>query len=147
MLDLGLERGINLGAHFIEVYPSDMDDPASASVLLAYGAIMTTAQPVPNAPSSLTATVTSLSHIDLAWIDNANNEYGQTIEQSVGTNSSYVVLKSLDANVTTQVGANVQSYSDTTRLEPNTNYYYRIRGTNGTLNSDYSNEPSAKTFR
>ena len=45
-----------------------------------------------------------------------------------------------------QVGANVQSYSDTTGLDPNTKYYYRIRATNGTLNSDYSNEPSATTF-
>jgi phosphodiesterase/alkaline phosphatase D-like protein len=45
-----------------------------------------------------------------------------------------------------QVGANVQSYSDRTGLEPNTKYYYRIRATNGTLNSDYSNEPSATTL-
>src|SRR5262249_33440061 len=45
-----------------------------------------------------------------------------------------------------QVGASVQSYSDTTGLQPNTRYYYRVRATNGTLDSDYSNETSDVTF-
>ena len=35
MLDLGLERGIGFGAHFIEVYAEDCDDPLSAAVLMA----------------------------------------------------------------------------------------------------------------
>jgi hypothetical protein len=42
MLDLGLERGIGFGAHFIEVYAGDCDDPISASVLTAAGACLTT---------------------------------------------------------------------------------------------------------
>ena len=45
-----------------------------------------------------------------------------------------------------QVGANVQSYSDTNGLDPNTKYYYRVRATNGTIDSDYSNEPFATTL-
>jgi hypothetical protein len=45
------------------------------------------------------------------------------------------------------VGANVQSYNDTNGLDANTRYYYRIRATNGTINSDYSNAPYAVTFR
>jgi hypothetical protein len=42
MLDLGLERGMNFGAHFIEVYGGDCDDPVLAPVLTAAGARMTT---------------------------------------------------------------------------------------------------------
>src|SRR5438876_2909308 len=83
MLDLGLERGMNFGAHFIEVYSGDCDDPVLAPVLIAAGARMTTMPPIPNAPSSLTATATSSSTIDLGWRDNANNEIGQRIERSV----------------------------------------------------------------
>ena len=45
-----------------------------------------------------------------------------------------------------QVDANVQSYGDTNGLAPNTKYYYRVRATNGPLNSDYSNEPFAVTL-
>jgi fibronectin type 3 domain-containing protein len=36
--------------------------------------------------------------------------------------------------------------TDTNGLESNTRYYYRVRATNGTTNSDYSNEPSAVTL-
>ena len=41
MLDLGLERGLRFGAHFIEVYAEDMDDPLSAPVLALYAALLT----------------------------------------------------------------------------------------------------------
>src|SRR5438094_2274106 len=47
MLDLGLERGINFGAHFIEVYAEDMDDSTSAAVLIRAGAILTTPPIIP----------------------------------------------------------------------------------------------------
>ena len=40
----------------------------------------------------------------------------------------------------------MQSYSDTNGLAANTKYYYRVRATNGTINSDYSNETFATTF-
>ena len=91
------------------------------------------------AATSLTATAVSSSEIDLAWIDNSVSETGYKIERkqtAAGTYSQIV-----------QVGANVQSYNDTNGLEPNTRYYYRVRATNGTLDSDYSNAPSAVTFR
>ena len=92
MLDLGLERGFNFGAHFIEVYASDCDDPVLAPVLTAWGALLTTTPPIPIAPSGLTATATSSSTIDLGWIDNAINEVGQRIERSVGSNANYAFL-------------------------------------------------------
>ncbi len=40
-LDLGLERGFNFGAHFIEVYGGDCDDPVLAPVLTAWGGLLT----------------------------------------------------------------------------------------------------------
>jgi hypothetical protein len=41
MLDLGLERGIGFGAHFIEVYAADCDNPILAPVLTRAAALLT----------------------------------------------------------------------------------------------------------
>jgi large repetitive protein len=89
-------------------------------------------------PTGATATAVSSSQINITWIDNSASETGYKIERKRLTGGTYSQID--------QVGANVQSYSDTTGLDPNTKYYYRIRATNGSLDSDYSNEPSATTF-
>jgi hypothetical protein len=89
-------------------------------------------------PTAATATAVSSSQINLTWIDNSASETGYKIERKRLLGGTYSQIA--------QVLANVQSYSDVTGLDPNTKYYYRIRATNGTLNSDYSNEPSATTF-
>ena len=89
-------------------------------------------------PTSATATAVSSSQINLTWIDNSASETGYKIERKTGAAGTYAQI--------VQVGANVRSYSDH-GLTSNTRYYYRVRATNGTLNSDYSNEPSAVTFR
>jgi hypothetical protein len=89
-------------------------------------------------PTAATATAVSSSQINLTWIDNSASETGYKIERKRLLGGTYSQIA--------QVVANAQSYSDTTGLDPNTKYYYRIRATNGTLNSDYSNEPSATTF-
>jgi len=39
----------------------------------------------------------------------------------------------------------VQSYNDG-GLDAHTTYFYRVRATNGTIDSDYSNTPSATTL-
>jgi fibronectin type 3 domain-containing protein len=89
-------------------------------------------------PTSATATAVSSSQINLTWIDNSGGETGYKIERKTTVNGTYAQIA--------QVGANVQSYHDTNGLAANTRYYYRIRATNGTINSDYSNTPSALTF-
>ena len=89
-------------------------------------------------PTSATATAVSSSQINLTWIDNSASETGYKIERKRTLTGTYAQIA--------QVGANVQSYSDH-GLDSNTKYYYRVRATNGTINSDYSNEPSAVTFR
>jgi hypothetical protein len=55
MLDLGLERGIGFGAHFIEVYAEDMDDPLSAAALIRAAAILTTPPIIPKQRPALPA--------------------------------------------------------------------------------------------
>ena len=90
-------------------------------------------------PTSANATARSSSRIDLTWVDNSASETGYKIERKTGAAGNYAQIA--------QVGANVQNYSDTNGLDSNTRYYYRVRATNGTLSSDYSNETSAVTFR
>jgi hypothetical protein len=84
----------------------------------------------------LTATATSSSTIDIGWVDNANNEIGQGLERSVGSNSNYTLLTDEDPNVTT--------FTDT-QLIDGTKYYYRVRAFNTGGFSAYSNERSAIT--
>jgi hypothetical protein len=90
-------------------------------------------------PTSATATAVSSSQINLTWIDNSAGETGYKIERKTTVTGTYAQIA--------LVGANVQNYSDTNGLSSNTKYYYRVRATNGTLNSDYSNETSSVTFR
>ena len=89
-------------------------------------------------PTSATATAVSSSRINLTWVDNSASETGYKIERKRTAAGTYAQID--------QVGANVHNYNDTNGLEPNTRYYYRVRATNGTLNSDYSNAPFAVTF-
>ncbi len=90
----------------------------------------------PNAPSGLTATPINQTRIALVWTDNANNEAGFKIERKSG------------AGAFAQVGtanANATSFADT-GLVANTEYIYRVRSSNVTANSAYTNEATAKTF-
>ena len=136
LLDLGLERGIGFGAHFIEVYAQDCDDPNSAAVLTSAAGILTTTPPIPGAPHGLTASATSSSTIDLGWTDNATNEIGERIERSVGNNTGYALLDN--------VGSDVTAYTDGNLLD-GVQYYYRIQSFNTGGFSTYSNEQSAIT--
>src|SRR5262249_54821528 len=128
--------GFNLGAHFIEVYGGDCDDPLLAPVLATWGALSTTTPPIPIPPSGLTATATSSSTIDVGWTDNAINEIGQRIERSVGSKANYAFLTNVDDNITT--------FTDD-HLVDGTQYYYRFMAFNTGGFSNYSNERSAIT--
>jgi transcriptional regulator CtsR len=90
-------------------------------------------------PTSATATAVSSSQINLTWVDNSASETGYKIERKTTSTGTYAQIG--------QVGANVQSYQDTNGLAPNTRYYYRVRATNGTIDSGYSNAPFATTFQ
>ena len=87
------------------------------------------------APTNLTATVTSLSQINIAWQNN---------DLSVG--GFYIERKSESENYTqiAKVAKNVLTYSSF-ELTANTKYSYRVRAIVGKLFSDYSNEATATT--
>ncbi len=89
----------------------------------------------PNAPSNLTANAVACDQIDLAWIDNSNDEDGFSIERSID-NVNFAEIGTVAPNVT--------SYSDTT-VEGNTTYYYRVRAWNENGYSDYSDTASDTT--
>jgi FG-GAP-like repeat len=76
MLDLGLERGVNFGAHFIEVYKGDCDDPVLAPVLTAWGARMTTTPPIPPASTNVPSDFNNDRHSDYLLY---NSTTGQTV--------------------------------------------------------------------
>ena len=100
-------------------------------------ACATTPQALPAAPTNLTASAVSVSQIDLAWTDNANNEDGFKIERCTGTGcTSFAQITSVVSNVVT--------YSDAS-LTAETTYCYRVRAFNAGGDSDYSNTACATT--
>jgi titin len=89
----------------------------------------------PAAPGNLAALAQTGPSVSLTWTDNSNNEQGFAIERSLdGTTFAQLAT----------VGPNVNTYSDT-GLRGNTNYYYRVRASNGAGNSPYSNTASVRT--
>jgi subtilisin family serine protease len=91
---------------------------------------------MPAAPGSLTATAAGTSSINLTWIDHATNETGFKIERRTGAGGAYAEIGTVNANVTT--------YADN-GLSEATTYHYRVRATNASVDSSYSNEASATT--
>ena len=90
---------------------------------------------IPRPPSSLTATATSSSQINLAWTDNASDETGFEVERSTdGTNFAKIA----------DVGANTATYSNT-GLNASTRYWYRVRAKNSAGASSYTNVADATT--
>ncbi|MDX1904670.1 MAG: fibronectin type III domain-containing protein [Thermonemataceae bacterium] len=81
------------------------------------------------APTSLVASASSTSSIDLSWSDNADNEANYTIERS---------LDGINFTEVGQVAADIFNYTDM-GLSSGTLYFYRVRGKNGSVYSDYSN--------
>ncbi|MGM0474624.1 MAG: fibronectin type III domain-containing protein [Bacteroidota bacterium] len=88
------------------------------------------------APSELSASAINEHSTHLTWMDNSESETGFRIERSgnSGTGFSEIHITSPDAT----------SYTDDA-LTDGTEYFYRIRATDGDNNSGYSNETSATT--
>ena len=89
----------------------------------------------PSAPTSLNASAVSSSQIDLAWVDNATDEDGFSLERSTdGTNWSVIA----------SLGQDFEAYSDLS-LAASATYFYRVNAFNAAGSSDYSNTSSATT--
>ena len=92
-------------------------------------------EPLPAAPTALTATAVSASQVNVAWTDNANNEAGFILERSTD-NATFTQVASL--------GTDVTSYSDP-GLSGATTYYYRAYAFNSAGPSPYSGFASVTT--
>ncbi len=95
-----------------------------------------------NAPGNLSFQTNSesvpvpTSTVTVNWQDNSNNEANFIIERSIH-NISFAAIKEVPANTTT--------FTDTD-LTPETTYYYRIKATNNTDSSDFSETLIVKTL-
>lgn len=88
-----------------------------------------------NFTNVISTEVPAESSLTVNWSDNATNETNYVLERSTdGTN--FTVIATL--------GANVTSYNQTA-LTPNTLYYYRVKATNATDSSVYSEIASLTT--
>jgi hypothetical protein len=76
----------------------------------------------------------SAGQLELAWIDNSNNEDGFKIERKTGTTGAYDQLAA--------VGTNVRAYIDT-NLVDGAIYCYRVAAFNGVGSSAYTLEACA----
>lgn len=79
----------------------------------------------------------SSTQINLSWTDNSNNEQNFRIERCTGNSCSNFAEIAL-------VGANVTTFNNT-GLTKNTWYRYRVRASNTSGNSAYSNIVQVKT--
>ena len=91
----------------------------------------------PVAPSSPSASSSSLTEVNLSWTDNSNNESGFRIERKIGAAGTYSLIHTAAANET--------SYDDGGLTEATT-YYYRIAAYNAQGDSMYSSEVNATTL-
>ncbi len=91
----------------------------------------------PAAATNLSISESSPLIIDLAWDDNATDELNYIIEKSIGTNTSYVEIDTLDANTT--------SATITENIVNKTKYYFRIKAVNSDGYNSYSDEVSLIT--
>ena len=91
---------------------------------------------VPSAPTNLVATAVSSTQINLAWTDTSNNETSFKIERKTGSGGTYSQIAT--------TGTNVVTFNNTGRTA-GTTYFYRVRASNASGNSAYTNEASATT--
>jgi titin len=106
------------------------------SVTIVSTAIATKRAP-PAAPSSLLATAILSNQVALTWTNNATDAETFKLERKKA-GDEYTQILSLSAYNT--------SYIDTSNIEPDTTYYYRIRAYNEGGFSTYSNEVPVTTL-
>lgn len=90
------------------------------------------------APSGLTAGAVTSKSIDLAWVDNSNNESGFEIWRTSSPSSQFELL--------TRVESNVTKYTDSS-LSANKQYSYKVRAyiSSGDIYSGYTNSAASVT--
>ncbi len=152
-----VERSVNDDLHFevletVDANTTDFTDTTVAPATLYYYrvaannaagsssyavAMVTTPLPPPAAPTSLSATAISSSEIDLAWIDQSDNESSFLIQRSTATDGAFVTVATVDADLT---------FYKSTALNSATTYVYRVQATNSGGSSAFSESATATTF-
>ncbi|MEI8350433.1 MAG: fibronectin type III domain-containing protein, partial [Candidatus Omnitrophota bacterium] len=100
----------------------------------------TEAGAVPAVPSNLTAAANGLDKIDVAWIDNANNEDGFRLHHSTdGTTFTELVTRP------SQSGTGGTVTYQHTGLTAGSTHYYKVLAYNATGSSGFSNTVQATT--
>lgn len=102
-------------------------------------------EPVPSAPSNLTATANSSTQVELSWQDNSSNEkrfyiYRKSVSNSTLSDS----LANSNYSQIGYVGANSNGAYDT-GANPETTYWYKVTAWNDSGESGFSNEVSTTT--
>ncbi|MBI5664121.1 MAG: DUF2341 domain-containing protein, partial [Nitrospirae bacterium] len=87
-------------------------------------------------PTGLTATALNSMMVRLDWTDNAGDESGYEVEMKVWHGAFTKIA---------DVAADVTSYTDTTGIEEQKEYIYRVRSVRGNDKSPYSNEAAVTT--
>ena len=96
----------------------------------------TTAPTPPTAPTGLQVTGSTGGQVSLSWTNTDATATAVLIERKTGLAGTYAAIGTAVAPANTFVDNTVAG---------NTTYYYRVRATNGTLNSTYSNEVNVTT--
>jgi len=91
--------------------------------------VLTLPIPLPEAPTNLQALNNDSAQVLLLWDDIAKNEKGYQLARSLNKDSGFIVIGTLDMNVT--------KYIDI--VDPDEKYYYKVRAFNESGNSNYSN--------
>lgn len=115
-------------------------------VQVDYGALLKSNAPVipPDAPTDLTVRGFSEDDVALSWTDNSVNEEYFIIERSVNDNLSYDSVGYAE-----RPDGYVQNfvYAESSYLEAETLYYFRVRAKGAGGKSSYSNEVSVTTLK
>lgn len=97
-----------------------------------------TTDPNLDAPADLAASNPTISTIDLAWTDTADDETSWEVHQSdTGSGGTYTKVATL--------GAGSTSYT-ATGLSAEREYHYKVRAVNGSTNGSFSNIANATTI-
>ena len=105
--------------------------------LAACGGTASATGSLPPAPSSATAAATSSTTVHLTWVSTATDATGFKVERSPSGTSGFTQIGVAPGNA---------SAHDDSGLTPGTTYYYRVRATNASGDSEYSNVASAQTL-
>jgi hypothetical protein len=120
-------------------YPLQVDTSLLAANSTVSNAVIAVAAPPDAAPARLIAQSVTTSKVTLYWNDASTNESGFKVERAPDAGGA--------PGAFTQVGtaaANATTYDDTTTAG-NTTYYFRVRATNASGDSAYSNVFSITT--